>query len=354
MNNSELKNKLKQWVVTYWRVLAGVVGLAAMIMYSGGWFGEKVQPGKGVMEQGVAVKPGHEVVVVARTNTPAKVFVFGTVASEVQVNLNARIPATVVSVKVSAGDRVKKDQLLVALDDRELREQNAAAEAQFKHAETEYQRASKLFEKAATTDQALTAAESAFTAAKAQLERMKVMLSYASVVAPMDGVVTDRRIEAGDLVGPGQTLLAVYDPSRMRLEVPVPVRLTKHLAMGQEVSIALEKCDELCKGKVTEIVSEIDPASRTQTVKIQLAGAVEGVLPGTFGRLLLNGESRETLLVPATATYRVGQLEMVQVVQSGRAMRRMVTTGERYEAAVEILSGLNAGETVLVNPGKGE
>jgi len=276
--------------------------------------------------------------------------VVGTTASEEKINLSARIPAYVSDVFASAGDRVTKGQELVTLDDRDIRQQLAAAEAQLNQARTEYDRAKSLFEKEATTQQALTAAESMFHAAQAQVEQVKVMLTYAQVTSPIDGIVTERRIEAGDLANPGMLLLAVYDPSRMRLEAPVPVRLLDRLAVGQSVEVTLDRPAKVFPGTVSEIVSEVDPASRTQLVKIHLDGADGDVLPGTFGRLWVDAGPREVIAIPSSAIIRVGQLEFVQAVRDGRVVRRLVKTGPARDTSVEILSGLSAGDVILVNP----
>jgi RND family efflux transporter MFP subunit len=253
---------------------------------------------------------------------------------------------------VTAGSVVKKGQVLVSLDDREIQEQVTAAEAQFKQAETELNRTRQLFDNKATTEQALTAAQSMFTAARAQWERSKVMLTYAQVVAPMDGIVTDRRVEPGDLANPGQVLMAVYDPANLQLEVPVPVRLLDKLPIGQDVDITPDRPATNFPGTVRQIVSEIDPLSRTQLVKVHIEGTAAGITPGTFGRLWVPDDARTTIVIPASAVYTVGQIELVQVVRDGRAIRRAVRTGPRRGATVEVLSGLDAGDVVLVNPVK--
>ena len=281
-----------------------------------------------------------------------RIQVVGTAASEERINLSARIPAAVKEVFVSAGTGVKKGQVLITLDDREIREQLSAAEAGFRQAQTEYERAKQLFENKATTDQALTAAESMFQSARAQVERVKVMLTYAQIVSPIDGIVADRRIEAGDLANPGQVLLSVYDPQRMRLEAPVPVRLIEKIALNQELEATLERPARTYKAVVTEIVGEVDPLSRTQTVKAHLVDAGGEVLPGTFGRLWVEDDAERSVRVPASAVYRVGQLEMVQVVAGDRALRRLVKAGSRVGDQVEVLSGLQAGDRVLVHPGQ--
>ena len=343
-------NPIQTTLKTFWKPIAGVLGLAVVIMYSSGSCRAKVKPGNLVYEAGIPLPAGAEMLTVKLEKLAPRIDVIGTVGSEEQIHLSARIPAYVKEIFVSAGSAVKKGDTLVTLDNREIAEQMAAAEAQLKQAESEYQRAKQLLESKATTDQAFTAAESAYNGAKAQMERIRVMMSYAQITSPIDGIVTDRRIEVGDLANPGQVLLTVYDSQHMRLEAPVPVRLVDKRALNQEVEVKLDRPARIFKGRVSQIVSEIDPMSRTQLVKIQLNDVTGDVLPGTFGRLFVDDAARETILVPASAVYRAGQLEMVQVVENGRAVRRLVKSGPTAGDKVEILSGLTNGERVLVKP----
>ena len=343
-------NKLANILKKNGKLVMGIVGLAAVIAWSGGFLTHKTKPGVLEHQAGIAVPSDAFTVVVKAETTPSKVEVVGTTASEEKINLSARIPAYVSEIFASAGDRVKKGQTLVTLDDRDIRQQLAAAEAQLNQAKTEYGRAQQLFDKEATTQQALTAAESMFAAASAQVEQVKVMLTYAQVVSPIDGIVTERRIQAGDLANPGTLLLAVYDPLRMRLEAPVPVRLIDRLSLGQSVEVSLERPARTLKGRVTEIVSEVDAASRTQLVKVHLDDVEGDVLPGTFGRLWVDAEPRERLFVPATSVVRLGQLSYVQVVRDGRALRHLVKTGPTRGDRIEILSGIQAEDTILVTP----
>ncbi|MDD4117535.1 MAG: efflux RND transporter periplasmic adaptor subunit [Kiritimatiellae bacterium] len=342
--------KLAINIKKYIKPLLGLAGLAVVVVWSGGFLGDKTAPGTLDAETGFPLPEGAETLPVEIQTVPTRVDVVGTTASEEKINLSARIPAYVSDVFASAGDRVTKGQELVTLDDRDIRQQLAAAEAQLNQARTEYDRAKSLFEKEATTQQALTAAESMFHAAQAQVEQVKVMLTYAQVTSPIDGIVTERRIEAGDLANPGMLLLAVYDPSRMRLEAPVPVRLLDRLAVGQSVEVTLDRPAKVFPGTVSEIVSEVDPASRTQLVKIHLDVADGDVLPGTFGRLWVDAGPREVIAIPSSAIIRVGQLEFVQTVRDGRVVRRLVKTGPARDTSVEILSGLSAGDVILVNP----
>jgi RND family efflux transporter MFP subunit len=319
--------------------------LAAMMMTA---CSKKVGPGDAIQaERGVAVPAGAATITVKSEPVAPRIEIIGTVSSERIIHLSARLSAYVKEINVAAGSVVTQGQTLVVLDDRDLREQLAGVEAQLRQAEKEFQRAQQLYREKATTEQALTSAENAFHGAQAQADAVRVMLSYAVIKAPMAGVVTDRRIEAGDLANPGQVLLALFDPQRMRLEAPVPARLIGKLPLNAKVNVKLEHPDISLSGTVTEIVSEVDATSRTRKVKIQLDGAKGDVLPGTFGRLAVAEMPRPAVLLPQAAILHLGQLEMAQVVENGRVARRLVKTGPLVDGRVEILAGLNDGEVVL-------
>jgi RND family efflux transporter MFP subunit len=333
----------------WWKLPAGALALVALMAWSSGACRSRIEPGKVTVAPGEPLPPGAAWLEVAAEPVAPRIDVVGTVASAETIHLSARLSAYVKQVAVSAGDAVTRDQVLLTLDDRELREQLAAAEAQFKQAETEFQRTQRLFDTKAATEQALQGAEAAFDGARANLERIRVMQTYTKIVSPIDGIVTDRRLEVGDLVNPGQLLLSVYDPRQMRLEAAVPVRLIDKLGLNEDVPVALDYPPGTFRGRVTEIVSQIDPATRTRNVKILIEDAGR-VLPGTFGRVWVREDPHQGVLVPAAAVYRSGQLELVKVRQGDRVVRRLVRTGPRTGDRVEILSGLNPGDIVLRNP----
>jgi RND family efflux transporter MFP subunit len=340
----------KKIAARLWRPVLGVIGLVIIIAWAGGFFTAKVPPGTVSHEPGSPLKKGTKLYTVIPEMITPGIDIVGTVTSEEKIHLSARIPAYVKKLFVSAGDPVTKGQVLVTLDDREIQEQLRAAQSRFRQAEIEHIRTKGLFQKAAATEQALVAAESMYISSRANVEGVKVMLTYTKITSPITGLVTDRRIEAGDLANPGEVLLAVYDPLRMRLVAPVPVRLIKKLTVKKEVNVTLEHPDRIYSGMVTEIVSEVDPKSRTQLVKVHLNVEKGEVLPGIFGRLWVEEDERTATVVPASAVYRVGQLEMVQVTEEGRVVPRLVKTGLNLGDRVEILSGLREGETILVHP----
>lgn len=338
------RHKLKQ----AGKLVGGIAGLAVIMIWASGALRSRQAPGVVAAEPGEPLPAGAVVVTARRATVPVRIALAGTVRSERHINLSARLPAYVEAVHVSAGATVQAGDLLVELDQRELREELAAAQAQFAQAETAYRRSERLLETNATTAQAHETAEAAYRSAVANVERVNVMLSHTRITAPLNGIVSDRFIEAGDLASPGQVLVSVYDPARLRLEVPVPARLVGSFTVGRTVRIDLDQSPGPQSGTVTEVVSAFDPVTRTRRVKVRIDEAGANVLPGMYGQALIETDPDEAVLLRAVAVQRVGQIERIALVHDGRVHTRLVRTGPRHGEDLEILSGLVGGETVML------
>ena len=197
-------NKIRISGMLIVKLAVGIGGLLALIVWSGGFLLHKLAPLDVLAETGIALPPDSETLTVEQEMVSPRIDLVGTVASGEKIVLSARISAYVKKVYVSAGDKVRQGQVLVLLDDRELKQQLAAAEAGLAQAETEYKRIQKLMAVKATTDKALTAAKSTFETASARVRQTNVLLTFAKITSPIDGRITDRRIEVGDLAAPGQ------------------------------------------------------------------------------------------------------------------------------------------------------
>lgn len=330
------------------KLLGALIGLVLIVLWTSGVLRDRQAPGKVDVETFKPIPSDATVLTVRRENVPSLVTLGGTVCSVRRINLSARLSAYVEAVHVSAGSRVEQGDLLVELDQRELRQELAAADAQLAQAETAYRRSERLLETQATTEQAHDLAVMAFRSAAANVDRLNVVLSYTRITAPLSGVVANRHVEPGDLASPGQKLLSVYDPSHLRLEVPVPARWITYFPEGREVVVMLDQVDMPVGGRVTEIVSEFDPVSRTRLVKIRLEDSEEDVLPGMYGYVLVEATPREGIFIPDHAVLRIGQLESVMVATEQGMMRRLIRLGIRHRNRIEILSGLEDGESIVV------
>ncbi len=190
---------------------------------------------------------------------------------------------------------------------------------------------------------------------------MQATLDWATVRSPIDGTVIDKKVDVGDMVTPGQLLVTLFDPKRMQLVANVRESLTRQLQVGQTIGVQIEGLDKQCSGTVSEIVPEAQSSSRAFQVKVT-GPCPTGIYSGMFGRILIPLGEEQVLVIPRPAVRNVGQLELVQVVESGKAIQRAIRTGRHLgdvtdqggqvlHDQVEVLSGLRKEEQVVLPVG---
>jgi RND family efflux transporter MFP subunit len=195
---------------------------------------------------------------------------------------------------------------------------------------------------------ALKGAEANLARTRQALEEAQTILEYATIRSPIDGTVVDKRVNAGDTVSPGQVVVTVLDPRRMQLVASVRESLSRSLTVGGQVSVKVDVLDHACSGTVSEIVPESESASRTFQVKVT-GPCPEGVYAGMFGRLSIPVGEETVLLIPREAVRTIGQMDVVDVAVDGVRQRRAVRLGRTIDGQFEVLSGLIAGEKVVVD-----
>ena len=192
------------------------------------------------------------------------------------------------------------------------------------------------------------------TMAEAARKAVLAQLSYTIVKAPFDGVITEKKVEIGELASPGQPLLKMEDPEQLRLEATVAESDVRVVSVGFLVPVVIDALGtDPLKGKVSQILPAGDPQTHTFTMKVELPKTA-GLKSGMFGRLRLEKGMTTTLLLPKSAFIERGELASLFVVGSDRVARlRWVKIGRTFEQGIEILSGVDAGERVIVDGTKG-
>jgi len=284
----------------------------------------------------------------------------GFVEASDEVAVAARVLASVLAVPVREGDPVSAGQELVVLDDRDARAQLAqvqagreAAEAQALQAELAFQRAQRLLDSEALTTGEWESARAARDAAQAQEERAaravdeaSVALSWFRLSAPFAGRVLEREVEPGQLATPGRALVTVYREEQLRFSVAVPEERAAELVVGAEFALEFDRLPART-ARLARVLPPADARTGTVTLHLELPPSTD-LRPGLLGRLQLVVGRRTALVVPRTAVERVGQVERVQLVRDGRVVPVTVRTGKAQGDALEVLSGLEAGEEVLL------
>lgn len=285
----------------------------------------------------------------------------GTVGSRVAVAVASQIMTNVLEVTASVGVNVHKGSVLVRLDARDLAARlheaeagASAARAALGGAEADKKRFEALIARHAVTQKEFedvrtgyAMAQSRLQAAEQTVAQARVALGYVEIQAPIDGVVAEKMVEPGDLAVPGRPLLMLHDPQQLRIDASVAEELAPRLAIGSSVTVHVDSLGKVFSTQIDEIIPRADPITRTITVRAPLP-AGEGLQPGMFGRLTFAAGSVRTLSIPRSAVRRIGQLESVQVMTPSGPRSRHVQMGVLRDDQVEILAGLEAGESVLL------
>jgi RND family efflux transporter MFP subunit len=174
-----------------------------------------------------------------------------------------------------------------------------------------------------------------------------IMRDYAKLAAPFSGVVITKTVEPGNLATPGAPLLTIEQDGLYRLEASVDESKLASVRVGQAVEAVIEASDRKVNARVSEIVPSVDSTSRTYIVKLDLP-ATPQLRTGMFGRAIFPLGMEKVVAIPVAALMDRGQLQSVFVVEDGVAHTRLVTTGRHTKDGVEVLSGLNAGEKLVV------
>jgi membrane fusion protein, multidrug efflux system len=323
--------------------LLACLGLAAAFGTSG--CGRKAQtPGPEPQLPTAAVR----VQVVEAKKRQASEEVVGTVRPELSASLSAKVSGTVQQMLVAPGQSVKKGELLVQLDAREIQARLDQAVAVRDQTQKDADRLKKLLDEKILTQQEFDAMQSKLLVAQAGVREAETMLSYIRIVAPFDGVITAKRADVGDLAAPGKPLVDMEDPRSLRMEADVPEALMDKIKMGDRLAVKVTASGLSVQAVVNEISPTGDPASRTFRVKLGLPAA-PGLRNGLFGRVAVPTAEVSALRVPAAAVVVRGQMEMAFVVVDGKAQMRLVKTGKQLEGEVEIVSGLIPGEQLVVD-----
>ncbi len=313
------------------------------------------------------------------TTIPETMEVVGTVRARTSAAVSSRISGNISLLRVREGDRVKKGDLLARIESTESLAGSTQADAAIdearqgldealtrkKLADATFERYRKLYDEQALTRQEFDVkqaerdlATQGVARAEARLKQLQAsgrsasaVADYTKIIAPISGVVTAKPADLGSTVFPGQPLLIIEDEGSYQLDLTIPESLGGKVQSGTHVQVTLDGVGRSFNASIAEVVPAADPVSRTFIAKVNLAGA--GLRSGAFGRAVINLSTGVAgILVPKQAVFEKGALTAVRVVDANRIARlRLVKPGRAFGEKMEILSGLSAGEKVIIGGG---
>ncbi|HPF69377.1 MAG TPA: efflux RND transporter periplasmic adaptor subunit [Candidatus Krumholzibacteria bacterium] len=296
-------------------------------------------------------------------DVPDMITATGGVEAATSAMISTRMMGWVKQVHVQAGERVKKGDRLVTIDDSDLRARKAQAEAGIAeakavlaNAETMVGRFERLYAEKSVSkaqyDEVVTGRDRAaagLAMAEAGLREVNVHLSYLDIVAPADGLVARRMIEPGNMANPGMPLIILEDADQVKIVAHVGEKDVSSLSAGMPITVDVTSLPgAVFETTIDRVVPTANPGSRTYDVEAYLDNASGRLKSGMFARVAVPAGTRRAVLVPEAAVVRRGQLTGVWTVDAqGLAALRWVRIGRAQDGMVEVLSGLSGGESLV-------
>ncbi len=332
---------------------------------------------------------GDRWAVVERRAVGGNTTVGGTVVPLEEITFTAQMPGSVEMIAGSEGDFFRKGAVLAALDEAGLRAQRQAALAQINNAQSAYRNAGVQYhrERRDPTPQQgnmmsqmmpmpffgdnketgvardatlygytskIEQAQGALVAAQAQLREIDAKLQDVKSIAPFDGYITHKHANAGDTVQPGQPLLSFADIGRLQIQADVPTRLSAPLTPGFVTKVKLDDPDQtIATARVAQVFPMADPTRHTVRVKLDLQPGAPAKA-GMYAEVLIPQQGMDqgsVPVIPMSAVVRRGGLPMVYVLDAeGQPRLNLLRLGEQFGDQVSVLTGLQGGERILLEP----
>ena len=317
-----------------------------------------------------AVQVGQEnIVTVARGDIVAGPIISGELRAEIEATVRAEIGGPIVQVNAQEGQTVQKGALLgrieaTAIEDARRSAASAltSAENQLTVARREAERTEQLVSAGALAARDLDLARANVITAEAQVADARARLvaaqeqaGDATLRAPISGIVSDRAVNAGDVVSPGTALFTIIDPRSMRLEASVPSEELGVLRVGATVQFSVRGYEQPFEGRIERISPQADPITRQVPIFVAIPNVGGRLVAGLFAEGRVVSAAARGLVVPQNAVNTTDQAPWVLRVSDGKAERVNVTVGLRDPRTerLEIKSGLNEGDIVLRGAAQG-
>jgi len=318
-----------------------------------------------------------EVIPVERGTIQRTLNLYGDVQAKQQVRVFSKISDRITRLQVDMGDRVQKGDLLAVVENSTLRSRVDQMEANLEQAQSqlenlkrEYQRLQELYAEDAVSQQQFDQTRTQLESTRAQvrsleasLRQVRTQLDESYLRSPIDGIIGDRFLDQGDMITPQSPVVTVVQMDTIEVVVNVIERYTPEITIGLPVEITVNALpDTVFRGYVNKVSPVVDPMARMITVEVEIPNAGRVLRPGMFAEVSIILDSHENVLtVPKYAVLHQTKLQRtasgrrdvirnyhVFTIQDGRARMRSITTGIEDPSEMEVLSGLNEGDSLVI------
>jgi len=274
----------------------------------------------------------------------------GTAQANESITITAKVSGRLDAIKFTDGQQVKKGDVIAVLDQDEEQAQLMAAEVQLAEHVREVKRLQTLLARKAAATRDLDERKTLAAVTASNINEIKARISELTLKAPFDGKIGIRRISPGALIQPGQVITTLDQIDPIKLDFSIPSTMLEGLQAGDRIEARADALGgEPFIGTVSATDSRIDPMTRSILLRAIIANKEGRLIPGMLMRVTILAHERQALMVPEEAvTQKQDKHELTLVSADGSADIREVSIGTRRHGLVEIVSGLSAGELVVV------
>lgn len=276
----------------------------------------------------------------------------GTIEPVHEIPLALQSTGRVVSVDAKNGDRIRKGQTILSIDNTQALNALNGAEAAYKHALDGHTRASKVHEKGVVSDQKMVEIESQYMQAKSLYEAAKQQLKECTLVAPCDGVLSGLEVEKGQTIIPGTKLCSILDVSGFSVRFTVPEgEINRFANKSMSGTVECAAVNASYPVRVMEKSIAANPVTHTYEVVASINGGVNVLHSGMVAKVQFDSpaSSDESIVIPSRCVLLRPEGYTVWVAEQGRAIRRDITIDGYQAEGIRVLSGLQAGDTLIID-----
>jgi membrane fusion protein (multidrug efflux system) len=290
-----------------------------------------------------------DVVVIQPQLLSNEIFSTGTLLANEEVELRPEISGRVTSISFAEGTSVKKGDVLLTINDRELKAQLKRKEFEKTQASDREARMRRLLEVKGISQEEYDRAANALGMIKAEKEIVQSQLAKTEIVAPFDGMIGLRYVSEGSYVTSNMLVATIQDVDPIKVEFSVPEKYAKQIKQGSGITVRVGESGEEYKGSVYAMEAKIDPATRTMKARAKIPNPKVDLIPGSFAKVNITLEQLpNAIVVPAESVIPEMTGEKVFICVNGKVRSVPVKTGIRTETGVQIVEGLSPQDTLVV------
>tara|TARA_R110002126_G_scaffold385_1_gene2561 strand:+ start:2020 stop:3087 length:1068 start_codon:yes stop_codon:yes gene_type:complete len=277
-----------------------------------------------------------------------KIFTTGTLTSNEEVELATESSGLIQSISLREGQDVKKGELLVKINDSELKAQLKRADFRLNLAEDREKRQKQLLEKGGISQEEYDATLNEVNVLRAEVSLINAQIEKTEIRAPFTGKLGLKYVSDGSYITPSSRIASLQDIDPIKIDFSIPERYAAQIEVGNKVTFTVQGIDDTLQAEVYAKEPRIDSDTRTLQVRARSSNPDGKLLPGAFADLVLTLQTIENaMMVPTISLVPELQGQKVFLLKNGVIEPRSVKTGLRNEAKVQIIEGIEVGDTVL-------